>query len=240
MRRSFPYLLINQWQVSKVMNFFLNKFYKARMKNFLSYKFFKRLCDFILASFLIVFLIPIFFLIALLIKASSRGPVLFKQKRIGKNKKPFSCYKFRTMHPEADFMLKKLLETDEDIQIEFKYKQKLSKDPRITSIGKYLRFTSLDEIPQIINVLKGDMSFIGPRPIIHEEIKRYEDKFEKAFSVYPGMSGLWQVSGRNNLSYGRRVQLDVIYAKNLNFRLDLNIFFRTLGVMLLPFDRGAF
>ena len=120
-----------------------------------------------------------------------------------------------------------------------KYNQKLLNDPRITFIGKYLRFTSLDEIPQIFNVLKGEMSFIGPRPIIEEEIKRYENKFDMAFSVNPGMSGLWQVSGRNKLSYKRRVQLDVIYAKHLNLKLDLNIFFRTLGVILLPFDRGA-
>ena len=209
------------------------------MKKLLTYKFFKRLCDFILASFLVVILIPIFVLIACIIKANSRGPIFFKQRRVGKNKKSFSCFKFRTMHPEAEFMLKKLLKTNEDIQIEFKNNQKLIKDPRITAIGKYLRFTSLDEIPQIFNILKGEMSFIGPRPIIQEEIERYDDKFEKAFSVYPGMSGLWQVSGRNNLSYKRRVQLDVIYAKNINFKLDLNIFFRTLGVILLPFDRGA-
>ena len=209
------------------------------MKKFLTYKFFKRLCDFTLASFLVVILIPIFVLIACIIKANSRGPIFFKQRRIGKNKKPFSCFKFRTMHPEAEFMLKNLLKTNEDIQIEFEHNQKLSNDPRITFIGKYLRFTSLDEIPQIFNVLKGEMSFIGPRPIIEEEIKRYENKFDIAFSVNPGMSGLWQVSGRNKLSYKRRVQLDVIYAKNLNLKLDLNIFFRTLGVILLPFDRGA-
>ena len=209
------------------------------MKKLSSYKFFKRLCDFTLASFLVVILIPIFVLIAFIIKANSRGPIFFKQRRIGKNKKPFSCFKFRTMHPEAEFMLKNLLKTNEDIQTEFEHNQKLSNDPRITFIGKYLRFTSLDEIPQIFNVLKGDMSFIGPRPIIEEEIKRYENKFDIAFSVNPGMSGLWQVSGRNKLSYKRRVQLDVIYAKNLNLKLDLNIFFRTLGVILLPFDRGA-
>ena len=209
------------------------------MKKFLTYKFFKRFCDFTLASFLVIILIPIFVLIACIIKANSRGPVFFKQRRVGKNKKPFSCFKFRTMHPEAEFMLKKLLKTNEDIQIEFEYNQKLLNDPRITFIGKYLRFTSLDEIPQIFNVLKGEMSFIGPRPIIEEEIKRYENKFDMAFSVNPGMSGLWQVSGRNKLSYKRRVQLDVIYAKNLNIKLDLNIFFRTLGVILLPFDRGA-
>ena len=209
------------------------------MKKLSSYKFFKRLCDFTLASFLVVILIPIFVLIACIIKANSRGPIFFKQRRVGKNKKPFSCFKFRTMHPEAEFMLKNLLKTNEDIQIEFEHNQKLSNDPRITFIGKYLRFTSLDEIPQIFNVLKGEMSFIGPRPIIEEEIKRYENKFDIAFSVNPGMSGLWQVSGRNKLSYKRRVQLDVIYAKNLNLKLDLNIFFRTLGVILLPFDRGA-
>ena len=209
------------------------------MKKFLNYKFFKRLCDFTLASFLVVILIPIFVLIAFIIKANSRGPIFFKQRRVGKNKKPFSCFKFRTMHPEAEFMLRELLKTNDNIQIEFEYNQKLSNDPRITFIGKYLRFTSLDEIPQIFNVLKGEMSFIGPRPIIEEEIKRYENKFDIAFSVNPGMSGLWQVSGRNKLSYKRRVQLDVIYAKNLNLKLDLNIFFRTLGVILLPFDRGA-
>ena len=209
------------------------------MRKFLTYKLIKRLVDFIFASFLIIFLVPIFILIAIAIKASSRGPILFKQKRIGKNKKQFSCYKFRTMHPEADSMLEELLKKDKDIKNEFESNQKLSKDPRITSIGKFLRFTSLDEIPQIINILKGEMSFIGPRPIIKDEIIRYGEKFSIAFSVLPGMSGLWQVSGRNKLSYKRRVQLDTIYAKNLNFKLDLNIFFRTIGVIIFPFDRGA-
>ena len=210
------------------------------MKKFLTYRLFKRSCDLALACFLILFLIPIFLLVALVIKASSRGPILFSQRRIGKNKKPFSCYKFRTMHPEADFMLRELLSSNINIQNEFARDQKLLNDPRITSVGRYLRFTSLDEIPQIFNILKGEMSFIGPRPIIKDEIKRYGESFEKAFSVLPGMSGLWQVSGRNKLSYKRRVQLDVIYANNLSFKLDLNILFRTIGVILFPFDRGAF
>ena len=210
------------------------------MKKLLTYRLFKRSCDLVLAFSLIVFLIPIFILIALVIKASSRGPILFSQRRIGKNKKSFSCYKFRTMHPEADFMLKELLSSNINIQNEFARDQKLLNDPRITSVGRYLRFTSLDEIPQIFNILKGEMSFIGPRPIIKDEIKRYGGSFEKAFSVLPGMSGLWQVSGRNKLSYKRRVQLDVIYANNLSFKLDLNILFRTIGVILFPFDRGAF
>ena len=216
-------------------------FLKKKITKFLlNYKFLKRLCDFTLACLVIILFIPIFLIIAFLIKASSRGPILFIQRRIGKNKKEFSCYKFRTMHPEADFMLREIFKTDLGIKKEFERNQKILNDPRITPIGKYLRFTSLDEIPQILNILKGEMSFIGPRPIIQEEIKRYEDSFEKAFSVLPGMSGLWQVSGRNKLSYKRRIQLDLIYAKNINFLLDLNIFFRTIGVILIPFDRGAF
>ena len=220
--------------------FYLLSFKKKITKNLFNYKFFKRLCDFNLAILLVILFIPIFLLIAFLIKSSSRGPILFIQRRIGKNKKEFSCFKFRTMHPEADFMLKELLKTNIDIKKEFESNQKILNDPRITPIGKYLRYTSLDEIPQILNILKGEMSFIGPRPIIKEEIRRYNKSFKKAFSVLPGMSGLWQVSGRNKLSYKRRVQLDLIYAKNLNFILDLNILFRTLGVIFLPFDRGAF
>ncbi len=220
--------------------FYLLSFKKKITKYFFNYKFFKRFCDFTLASLLVILFIPIFFIIAFLIKASSRGPILFIQSRIGKNKKRFSCYKFRTMHPEADFMLKEILKNNLDLKKEFESNQKILNDPRITTLGKYLRHTSLDEIPQILNILKGEMSFIGPRPIIKEEIIRYENSFEKAFSVLPGMSGLWQVSGRNKLSYKRRIQLDLIYAKNINFLLDLNIFFRTIGVILLPFDRGAF
>ncbi len=219
--------------------FYLLSFKKKITKNLFNYKFFKRLCDFNLAILLVILFIPIFLLIAFLIKASSRGPVLFIQRRIGKDKKEFSCYKFRTMHPEADFMLREILNTNLDIKKEFESNQKILNDPRITPLGKYLRYSSLDEIPQILNILKGEMSFIGPRPIIKEEITRYQNSFEKAFSVLPGMSGLWQVSGRNKLSYKRRIQLDLIYAKNINFILDLNIFFRTIGVILLPFDRGA-
>ncbi len=216
-------------------------FFKNKITKFLlNYKFLKRLCDFTFAFLAIILFFPIFIIIAFLIKANSRGPIFFIQRRIGKNKKEFSCYKFRTMHPEADFMLREILKTNLDIKKEFERNQKILNDPRITAIGKFLRFTSLDEIPQILNILKGEMSFIGPRPIIKEEIIRYQDSFEKAFSVLPGMSGLWQVSGRNKLSYKRRIQLDLIYAKNINFLLDLNIFFRTIGVILVPFDRGAY
>ncbi len=219
--------------------FYLESFKKKKNNYLFSYKFFKRLCDFTFGSLLIVLFFPIFLVIAFLIKSSSRGPIFFIQRRIGKNKKEFSCYKFRTMHPEAEFILQEILQTNLDLKKEFESNQKIRNDPRITFIGKYLRFTSLDEIPQILNIIKGEMSFIGPRPIIKEEIIRYGENFEKAFSVLPGMSGLWQVSGRNKLSYKRRVQLYLIYSKNLNLILDLNIFFRTLGVIFFPFDRGA-
>tara|TARA_Y100001933_G_scaffold86579_1_gene87825 strand:- start:82 stop:516 length:435 start_codon:yes stop_codon:yes gene_type:complete len=144
------------------------------------------------------------------------------------------------MKPKAKYILKELLVQNKDIKNEFENTRKLVNDPRITEIGKLLRFTSLDELPQIFNVLKGDMSFIGPRPIVKSEIKKYGKDFKKAFSIKPGISGLWQVSGRNNLSYSKRVDLDIFYAKHINFFLDLKIFIKTLIVILIPFNNGAF
>ena len=170
----------------------------------------------------------------------SKGPLFYIQKRIGKNNKPFSCYKFRTMKPESKYLLKKLLVKNPNFKNEFIKTRKIKNDPRITNIGKFLRFSSLDELPQIINVLKGEMSFIGPRPIVKSEIKRYGNDFEKAFLIKPGISGLWQVSGRNKLSYEKRVQLDIFYSENISFRLDIKIFIKTLMVLILPFDKGAF
>ena len=123
---------------------------------------------------------------------------------------------------------------------EFIKTRKIINDPRITNIGKFLRFSSLDELPQIINVLKGEMSFIGPRPIVKSEIKKYGNDFEKAFLIKPGISGLWQVSGRNKLSYEKRVELDIYYSENISFRLDIKIFIKTLIVLTFPFDNGAF
>ena len=170
----------------------------------------------------------------------SKGPLFYIQKRIGKNNKPFSCYKFRTMKPESKYLLKKLLVKNPNFKNEFIKTRKIKNDPRITNIGKFLRFSSLDELPQIINVLKGEMSFIGPRPIVKSEIKRYGNDFEKAFLIKPGISGLWQVSGRNKLSYEKRVELDIFYSENISFLLDIKIFIKTLMVLILPFDKGAF
>jgi len=201
---------------------------------------FKRFIDFVFSFLLIILLFPLFLIIGILIKLNSKGSIIYIQRRIGKNNTPFSCYKFRTMKSESKYILKKLLIQNPHFKNEFEKKRKLINDPRITNIGKFLRFTSLDELPQIYNVLIGDMSFIGPRPIVKSEIKKYGKDFKKAFSMKPGISGLWQVSGRNNLSYIKRVNLDIFYARNINFLLDLKIFIKTVIVILTPFNRGAF
>ena len=144
------------------------------------------------------------------------------------------------MHPQAKYLLKKILLQNPNFRNEFENTRKITNDPRITNIGKFLRFTSLDELPQIFNVLKGDMSFIGPRPIVKSEIKKYGKNFKKAFSVKPGISGLWQVSGRNKLSYKKRVELDTFYSENMNLLLDIKIFIKTIIVILFPFGKGAY
>ena len=208
--------------------------------NMIFYKLSKRLFDIFFSISIIIFCFPIFFILSILIKLSSRGPIFYSQIRLGKNKKPFKCFKFRTMSEEADDILKKLLIENEDFRDEFQRTQKLKNDPRITPIGKLLRRTSLDELPQFINVVLGEMSIIGPRPIVKEEQKRYGKNLNEVFSIKPGITGLWQVSGRNNLSYERRVILDLTYARNRNFYIDLNILIRTIGVILLPLDRGAY
>lgn len=214
-------------------------FFKRFSKKY-AYILFKSLFD-IFFSFLVIILgSPLFLLIALLIKLSSRGPIFYYHKRVGKNFRPFYCIKFRTMHPEADDILENLLDKNEDIRQEFDKTHKLRNDPRITTIGKFLRKTSLDELPQFLNVLKMDMSIIGPRPIVEKEIKKYGNQINKVLSIKPGITGLWQVSGRNNLSYKKRVYLDSLYVNSLNFIMDLRIIVRTFGVLLFPMDRGAY
>ncbi len=213
-------------------------FKKTSKKNI--YLFFKTLFDIIFSLTVIILGSPLFLFIAILIKFSSRGPIFYYHKRVGKNFKPFYCIKFRTMHPEADDIFNNLLEINEQIKEEFEKTHKLRNDPRITTIGKFLRKTSLDELPQFINVLKMEMSVIGPRPIVEKEIKKYHNKIEKVLSIKPGITGLWQVSGRNNLSYKKRVYLDALYIDNFNFIMDLRIIIRTFGVLLFPMDRGAY
>jgi len=183
---------------------------------------------------------PLFLLLAVLVKLSSPGPVFYVQRRVGRSYREFGCIKFRTMRPDADRILHTLLEQSPGLSAEFKKDFKLKADPRITPIGRFLRRSSLDELPQFLNVLRGQMSVVGPRPIVRAELERYGDQMDAVLAVRPGLSGLWQVSGRNNLSYPRRVRLDVSYARRQTFWLDLTIIVRTIGVILLPMDRGAY
>ena len=204
------------------------------------YKIIKTIFDLIFSLIILIVGFPIFLIIALLIKLSSRGPIFFLQKRIGKNKRTFNCIKFRTMHPEAEDMLENLVKNNKKLRKEFEETHKLKNDPRITNIGKFLRKTSLDEIPQFLNVLKMEMSIIGPRPIVKNEIQKYGKSYNKVISLKPGITGLWQVSGRNNLSYKRRVSLDCLYVDNMSLLIDLRIFIRTFGVIFFANDRGAY
>jgi lipopolysaccharide/colanic/teichoic acid biosynthesis glycosyltransferase len=211
-----------------------------KIRNLIFYKSCKNLLDFLFAIFFLIASLPFFLLISLLIKLSSRGPIFFLQERIGKNNIPFKCIKFRTMHPEAKDILENLLMKDEKLKMEFEQTHKIKNDPRITTIGKLLRKTSLDELPQFINVLKNEMSIVGPRPIVNKEKNKYGKNLKKVLSVKPGITGLWQVSGRNNLTYKTRIKLDLNYVDNHNFLMDIRILIRTIGVILFPLDRGAY
>ena len=204
------------------------------------YKLIKNIFDISFSLIFLIAFIPLFLIIALLIKLSSRGPIFFLQERIGKNNVPFKCIKFRTMYPEAKDILQNLLNKDEKIKKEFEETHKIKNDPRITTIGKFLRKTSLDELPQFFNVLRNEMSIVGPRPIVKAEKKKYGKHLIKVLSIKPGITGLWQVSGRNNLTYKRRVILDLNYVRNHNLLMDIRILIRTFGVILFPLDRGAY
>ncbi|MBW3049936.1 galactosyl-1-phosphate transferase [Prochlorococcus marinus XMU1403] len=200
----------------------------------------KRIGDIIFSLIVLTLGSPIFISIAILVKLSSPGSVFYIQKRVGRNYREFGCIKFRTMYKDADDLLPNLLEKYPLMRKEFEKDFKLRQDPRITKLGRFLRRSSLDELPQFFNVLKGEMSVVGPRPIVSNEIIKYSLFMEEVISVRPGLTGLWQVSGRNNLSYKKRVELDLFYARYRNFLLDLEIIILTLGVLLFPMDRGAF
>ena len=200
----------------------------------------KSFFDIFFSLIILILFSPFFLIISLLIKFSSRGPIFFLQKRIGKNNKPFYCIKFRTMHHEAQDMLENIMLNNEKLRKEFQETQKLKNDPRITVIGNFLRKTSLDEVPQFLNVIRKEMSIVGPRPIVDEEKHKYGNVFSKVISVNPGITGLWQVSGRNNLTYKKRIYLDELYVNNINLLMDIRIIIRTFGVIFFPKDRGAY
>ena len=200
----------------------------------------KRSADIIFSLTLLVFGFPVLLLLAILVKLSSPGPVFYIQERLGRNFNRFGCIKFRTMRVDADNILTEILAKSSSMRKEFELDFKIRKDPRITPVGRFLRRSSLDELPQLINVLLGEMSIVGPRPIVDREIERYGKYMEDVLSVRPGLTGLWQVSGRNNLSYRKRVELDVYYVRFRSFLLDVIIILKTFGVLLLPMDRGAY
>jgi Undecaprenyl-phosphate galactose phosphotransferase WbaP len=198
----------------------------------------KRFMDlaFVLAGGIVV--LPLLLLIALLIKISSPGPVLYGQTRLGINGQYFKAYKFRSMVTDAEERLKTLLASDPQIRKEWEANHKIRNDPRITGIGKFLRRTSFDEFPQLINVLKGEMSLVGPRPIVDDEVEKYGEDFNRIFSVKPGMTGLWQVSGRSDTDYAERVSFDTYYLQSWSVWLDFWVLYKTFGVVLK--GKGAY
>lgn len=198
----------------------------------------KRAFDLLLASIISLTLLPLFAIICAAVRLSSRGPIFYGHIRIGCHNSRFRAWKFRTMYPDADKILHAFLEQDVDLQLQWEHNQKLKKDPRVTIVGRILRKTSLDEIPQLWNVLRGEMSFVGPRPIVSAETARYGESFEVYTSVKPGITGLWQVSGRNDTSYEERIELDEYYVRNWSLWLDLYIVSRTIKTVLLA--QGAY
>lgn len=197
----------------------------------------KRFLDLLLCFLGSVVLIPLIPILALCIRLDSKGPVFFSQWRIGQEGRPIRVYKFRTMVIDAEQVLDNVLAHDPALQEEWLRDQKLAHDPRMTRMGRFLRHTSLDELPQIFNVLKNEMSLVGPRPIVDSEIERYGESFELYRRVKPGITGLWQVSGRNDVDYADRVELDRYYIYNWSVWLDIYILFRTFPAILT--GRGA-
>jgi len=187
----------------------------------------KEIFDIVFSLLLVSFLSPLFLLLGLLIYKEDKGPVFFKQQRIGLNGRRFMCYKFRTMVVNAEDLLKDLEDQNESDGPTFK----IENDPRITKIGRFLRKTSLDELPQFINVIKGEMSIVGPRPPLLSEVKQYERVQLRRLSMKPGISCLWQVSGRNKLSFKQWMELDLKYIDNWSFWMDIKIIFKTIGVI---------
>ncbi|EPR37177.1 Undecaprenyl-phosphate galactose phosphotransferase, WbaP [Desulfovibrio sp. X2] len=188
----------------------------------------KRLFDIVLCAFGSIVALPVTGLIALCIKLDSPGPVFFRQTRLGQGGKEFQIFKFRTMRCDAQACLDSMLAEDPELAAEWKKNQKLERDPRITRVGRFLRCTSLDELPQFFNVIRGEMSLVGPRPIVAGEIEKYGKEFVVYKRLKPGISGLWQVSGRNRTSYERRVGMDVYYARNWSVWMDIWILAKTV------------
>ena len=208
-----------------------NNFYDGHVievKKNKAYLFTKRIFDMICSTIAIIVLSPLLLIVAVLIKIDSKGPIFFKQKRCGKDGKEFSMLKFRSMLCNAEDYLDKLQNQNEQTGPVFKIKD----DPRITKIGKFIRKTSIDELPQLFNIIKGDMSIVGPRPPIPTEVEQYTDYQKLRLSVKPGLTCYWQVMGRNSIGFDEWVKLDIKYIQERCVLLDLILIFKTFGVLL--------
>ncbi len=220
---------------TELVHFFQDQFIALEINNNLAKPvnyFVKKLFDYTVSFFLSLLLIFPLLIITILIRATSRGPAIFKQQRIGKDGRLFLCYKFRTMYDNADERLETIIAADQKAKEEWQTYWKLKNDPRITKVGNFLRKTSLDELPQLWNVLKGEMSLVGPRPYLPREWDCLKEHSEIIHSVHPGITGLWQVSGRSDSSYEKRLSLDAWYVRNWNLWLDIVILIRTVRVVL--------
>lgn len=192
----------------------------------------KRAADVVLASTMLLISLPVMFFIALVIMSADKGPVFFGHERIGYNGRRFKCLKFRSMAVDAKDLLEAHIRNNPAARREWELTQKLRDDPRVTALGRFLRATSLDELPQLLNVIRGEMSLVGPRPIVQAEVVRYAERFEHYICTRPGITGLWQVSGRSDVDYDRRVQLDAEYVQKWSFSGDISILARTIFVVL--------
>jgi len=199
----------------------------------------KRIFDLLFSLLILILAAPFFLICMIVVKVSSPGPVFYAHPRVGCNGKPFGCIKFRTMYQDADAKLQPLLAANPALMREWKTYFKLKEDPRITPIGKFLRKTSLDELPQIWNVFRGDMSIVGPRPLTQHEVIYYlKEKASKILSVRPGLTTLWIIQGRNGLSLEKRIELEEYYVNHRSFWLDCKLIVQTALVMLFP--KGAY
>ncbi|PHR94187.1 MAG: hypothetical protein COA69_00900 [Robiginitomaculum sp.] len=199
---------------------------------------FKRIFDLVFATSMLLMLAPLMVVIACLIRFQDGGKSVYSQDRIGGNGKVFKCLKFRSMIINSKEVLEELLATDPVAAADWEKNQKLKHDPRVTHLGAFIRKTSLDELPQLWNIIRGEMSLVGPRPIVENEVKKYGEFFDYYKSVKPGITGLWQVSGRSGTTYDERVQFDVTYAKTTSFWTDIKIVLGTVPAVL--FSKGAY
>lgn len=191
-----------------------------------------RVLDIVISISAILFLLPVLVVVAILVRLQDGGPIIFRQPRIGMNGEVFFCLKFRSMRVDASAVLERLLETDLKLRAEWETHQKFRNDPRITKLGNFLRKSSIDELPQLLNVIRGEMSLVGPRPIVQSEVNKYGRSFKFYTSVQPGITGLWQVSGRSDVNYSRRVALDRVFARKACLALYLGILIKTIPAVL--------